>query len=1010
MKKKVYGTITIAFIYFFSTAQNAYWQQQVDYKIEVALNDSLHELDGFVTIQYKNNSPENLNCIYFHLWPNAYKNQTSALAKQMLENGKTKFWYSKPYQRGYMDSLNFKVNAEACQWKYDSSTTEICKLILNQPLPSGESIKISTPFHVKLPETFSRLGHIGQSYQITQWYPKPAVFDKYGWHPMPYLDQGEFYSEFGSYDVSITLPENYVVGATGDLQDASEINRMNELAAATEKVTTFSNDGDLSFPKSSVQLKTIHFKQNNIHDFGWFADKRYHVLKGEVELPYSKRKVTTWSLFTNNQAKYWSKAPEYLHDAIYYYSSWIGEYPYAQVTAVDGTISAGSGMEYPNVTVIGEERNAFSLDDVITHEVGHNWFYGMLGTNERDHAWMDEGINSYYENRYLRTKYPNRKVAESLPEGVAKFLDVNQYKHKYLMDLGYQVMARENMDEPVEQTSSRFTDINYGIIVYGKTMLIFDYLEAYLGTLKFDTVMKKYFTQWQYKHPQPENIRKVFEDETGKDLSWFFDDLIKTKKKIDYKIVKATREKCAKSFTGNCLEVQLRNTGDVYSPVLISEMKNDSVLQTHVLEGFKRDTTFNLYGIETNRIQIDPLFQIPEINRKNNTYKLNKIAHRFEKFRLQFIGSIENSNRTQMLFAPYLAWNNYDKTQVGLAFYSPFLPAQKFSYLLVPAVGTASKQFIGFGKLNYNFYPDNLQQFTVGVSAKRFSYLLFPQNMMFNKVEPHISIELKKKNSRSPYTHSLNMRSAVIWLDWLNFENKKKETQRYYVNEIKYRMERNTTLHPFNVQVTFQQGNSFAGLWAEGNFKISYKQHNQEMRIRVFAGGFPLYLKSSSDISSPLPKLYLSYVTDNNFAYWLQKDYMFDENYLDRNGRDKYLGRQVSTLGAGFHSFTNFGATNKFMSAVNISSSIYKFIPIHPFLSAAVLLNDNKKMQFAAEFGLSAVLVKDMIEIHLPLATTKNISDSQKINGINKWYQKFTFTLKLQLQKPVSLIRQFAGL
>jgi len=982
----------------FSFSQTAYWQQQTDYKIEVTLNDTLHELNGFVTIDYKNNSPQTLDYIYFHLWPNAYQNQATPFAKQQLENGDTKFWFSKPSQKGYMNKLDFKANAEVCKAEMDTGSIEICKVFLNQPLKTGETVRISTPFHVKLPETFSRLGHVGQSYQITQWYPKPAVFDKYGWHPISYLDQGEFYSEFGSFDVSITLPKNYVVGATGDLQNAEEMKWLDSLAETTKRIDAYAPD--LSFPASSKETKTLRYTQKNIHDFGWFADKRYHVLKGEVELPYSKKKVTTWSLFTNRQANLWNKAPEYLHDAIYYYSLWIGEYPYSQVTAVDGALSAGGGMEYPNVTVIGEERSAFSLDEVITHEVGHNWFYGMLGSNEREHSWMDEGINSYYEYRYIRTKYPDRKFVGRFPAGIAKSFDLLQYKHKYMMDLGYQFMARENRDEPLEQNASEFTKFNYGVCVYGKSMLIFDYLEAYLGTEKFDAIMKKYFVEWQYKHPQPEDIRRVFEEETGKDLSWFFDDLIKTKKKIDYKI--GNRENNPNSF-------MLKNTGNVVSPVSVSLLKKDSVIRTVWIDGFagKKNIEVNTEG--GDRVQIDPLLQIPEINRRNNTYKLNKLAHRFEKLRFQFLGSVENPNRTQVFWTPYIGWNNYDKFQIGLALYNSLLPARKFNYLLVPIFGTGSKQFNCFGRINYNFYPENLQRFTVGVFTKRFSYILFPQPLLFSKVEPYINIEFKNKKSRSPYVHTLNMRSMIAWLDWIRFDTKKKETQHYFVNEAKYRMERNTTLHPMSFQVTLREGNKFANISAEVNALISYKRKGEGFFIRVFAGGFLVNSKSTSDISAPNPKFYLSMSSTNTFAYWLQKDYMFDENFLDRNGRDPNLGRQVAKTDGAFHSFTTFGATNKFLMSVNLTSSTHRFFPINPFVNAAFIVSDLNKPQLAAEFGLSAIILRDMIEIHLPLVTTKNISDNQKILGINKWYQKFSFTLKFQLQKPIEYIRRFIG-
>ncbi|MCK7473948.1 MAG: hypothetical protein MZV49_11405 [Rhodopseudomonas palustris] len=192
-------------------------------------------------IEYINNSPNELEYIYFHLWPNAYKNGETALAKQ---KGKFNNWHEYESMIGYIDSLDFKINGQSAKWEIDSKHIDIRKLILNNPLKPGEKIKITTPFYVKIPYcTISRLGHGGQSYQITQWYPKPAVYDKYGWHQFPYLNMGEFYSEFGSFDVSITLPQNYVVGATGDLQNPEELIWLDELAKRTAEIKDFDKKG-----------------------------------------------------------------------------------------------------------------------------------------------------------------------------------------------------------------------------------------------------------------------------------------------------------------------------------------------------------------------------------------------------------------------------------------------------------------------------------------------------------------------------------------------------------------------------------------------------------------------------------------------------------------------------------------------------------------------------------------------------------------------------------------------
>ncbi|MCR9174246.1 MAG: M1 family metallopeptidase, partial [bacterium] len=380
--------LTLFFLLITSAAfAQDYWQQEVNYNINVKLDDENHVLTAFEEFEYVNNSPDVLDTIYMHIWPNAYKNGETALAQQQYKNKKQTLVYGDDSKKGYIDSLDFKVDGKTVTWALHPEFIDVCYLVLNAPLQPGKSLVVSTPFRVKIPSgSISRLGHIKQSYQITQWYPKPAVYDKNGWNAFPYLNQGEFYSEYGSFDVSITLPENYVVGATGDLQTASEIkflnNRADSTAANIAQGTNYTEFGEVTerngFPASSQTMKTIRYTQKNVHDFAWFADKRFNVLKSEVKLPHSGRMVTSWAMYTESEANLWIKASEYLNDAVYYYSLWNGDYPYNNVTAVDGTISAGGGMEYPNVTVIGKSGSAYQLEVVIVHEVGHNWFYGQL--------------------------------------------------------------------------------------------------------------------------------------------------------------------------------------------------------------------------------------------------------------------------------------------------------------------------------------------------------------------------------------------------------------------------------------------------------------------------------------------------------------------------------------------------------------------------------------------------------------------------------------------------------
>jgi len=350
---KIEFTLLINILFISSVCSQEYFQQTVNYRINVRLDDVKNQLFANETIEYTNNSPDTLNFIYFHLWPNAYKNNNTAFAKQTFENGNTDFYFSKESDKGYIDSLDFKVDGEKIKWELDPIYIDICKLYLNKPLKAGETITITTPFYIKIPKIFSRMGHYKQSYQISQWYPKPAVYDKYGWHQMPYLNQGEFYSEFGSFNVLITVPRNYVVAATGNLLNIDEKEWINKKAEETEQIQNF-DEQDMSFPPSDSLTKSLRFIEKNIHDFAWFADKRYRILKSQVELPGSKHKVNTWVYFFNAQSAQWKNALEYVNDAIKYYSLWYGEYPYNNCTSVLGSLPVGGGMEYPTINIIGD--------------------------------------------------------------------------------------------------------------------------------------------------------------------------------------------------------------------------------------------------------------------------------------------------------------------------------------------------------------------------------------------------------------------------------------------------------------------------------------------------------------------------------------------------------------------------------------------------------------------------------------------------------------------------------
>jgi hypothetical protein len=276
------------------------FQQRVDHTITVRLDDTSHVLHGHEEMRYTNNSGVALDTLWMHLWPNAYAAPNTALDKQLVRMGELDLHFATPAERGGIDSLAFRDgNGTPLAWGYHAQHGDIAWVRLATPVLPGGTTTLLTPFRVKIPDgKFSRLGHTGQAYHITQWFPKPAVFDTSGWHVMPYLTQGEFFCEFGSYDVSITLPANYVVGATGVLQNEQERALMDRMASPEWRYPEPINDPRTGkprhsdFPVSSTEWKTLRYVQDNVHDFAWFADKRFRVRKDVATLPDSKRSVT----------------------------------------------------------------------------------------------------------------------------------------------------------------------------------------------------------------------------------------------------------------------------------------------------------------------------------------------------------------------------------------------------------------------------------------------------------------------------------------------------------------------------------------------------------------------------------------------------------------------------------------------------------------------------------------------------------------------------------------------
>ena len=832
--------------------EKIYFQQEVNYEIDVVLNDDNHTLSAYEKIKYKNNSPDELSFLWFHIWPNAYKDDSTAYAKQAGPN--SRFAKSDSIDRGFIDSLDFRVDGRKIDWSYHPEWIDVVKLNLANILKPNETITIETPFFVKLPgEVFSRLGHTGKHYEITQWYPKPAVYDKKGWHPMPYLNQGEFYSEFGTFDVRITLPKDYKVMATGDLVDGESeylwleglTSKTDSLNSLTEKeLKKWINENQKSKPKKGIDVnvgesddnsskktisvslgvsrvsaeastqesytpesKTLHFRQKNVHDFAWFADKNWLVQKGELTLQNRSEPITLWSFYLPKNAELWRNSIEYLHDSGYWFSKYYGDYPYNHITAVDGDLSAGGGMEYPNITVIASMPSKDLLEMVIMHEVGHNWFYGIIGTNERYFTWMDEGLNDYSNIRYWQDKYKDtdeRFVLIPLIQdkiGIAKSL-----KYSWgLSYLSYASSAKSEKAQPLNLKADEYTPENYGLN-YSKTGVFTRFLHHYLGENKMDEVMQKYYQKWKYKHPYPEDFRAVFEDNINKDLSWYFNGALKTTEYIDFSI----RKKGAKYI--------ITNHGTMNSPVeVVFYDKDKNEIDRTWIE--KIDAEIDIPAPDGARYAIiDPDEHMPDIKRENNSTKSSIKFHWVWDQPTYFDHDIN--------FLPWFNANYYNGLSTGLMFYKGGAPGYSGTTALETMWDLKNKKPVGKIYKSFNFDENIFNE----------------SSLQFNGMRLHGNTGGKVVyNGRvsNESTHDFTALASHNVIEAAALDSNLYSSGSFTISSLQYGFSKdiNGLINDVSFKSGIMIGNNFSKSWIEGKTKIN-PHKNIDFNMRGWAGDF----------------------------------------------------------------------------------------------------------------------------------------------------------------------------
>ena len=591
-------------------AQNntAYWQQHADYRMNVDMNVKNFQYTGDQELVYTNNSPDTLTRVFYHLFFNAFQpgSEMDVRSRTISDPDPRvgdRISNLSPAQQGYLKVNSLTRNGKELTYEEVGTVLEV---ELDKPILPGEKATFNMKFSGQVPEQIRRSGRNsseGVALSMTQWYPKMAEYDFQGWHADPYIGR-EFHGVWGDFDVKLSIDKSYTVGATGVLQNPNEIGH----GYQDEEVKVKNNKGD---------KHTWHFKAEKVHDFSWAADPEYI---------HDKRTAADGTvlhfLYKDNPEikENWKNLQPKTEELLLFFNEHIGPYPWPQYSVIQG---GDGGMEYAMLTLITGERNFGSLVGVTAHEMAHAWFQHLMATNESIHEWMDEGFTSYISSMAMN------KVMNQNKE--------NPFEGAYN---SYNRLATSGVEQPQSTHADRYEyNAAYGASAYSKGEVFLAQLGYIIGEENLQKTLKRYYNDWKFKHPTPNDFIRVAEKVSGAELDWYLRDWTETTNTIDYAVKNVQEEATGTQVTLERLglmpmpvEVTVNYTNGksklVYIPLQMMRWEKSFSGDNNVTVKDDWAWAYPTYTFsleeplsEISSIEIDSSQLMADINRDNNSFQ-----------------------------------------------------------------------------------------------------------------------------------------------------------------------------------------------------------------------------------------------------------------------------------------------------------------------------------------------------------------------------------------------------
>ena len=913
--------------------------QQNSIAIKSTLNIDTDELLVQQEIVFYNTSDSTLTNIYLHNWANSFRDRKTPLSKRFIKDYKKNLYFSTEKNLGRTTIKNLTINHETTDFIEVKNKADILNISLKKSLKPNDSVQISITYIVKIPNAkFTSYGKTKEGYHLRFWYITPVVYNN-DWQLMSNLNIDDLYESGTDFTIEINIPKEYILESNLYQYETAKENVTNYYLVGKNKT-----DIILGINKNK-QLKTFKTKKTTVYT---------NVLNDDID------DVTTIDILSRE---------------LLFIEKYLGKYPHKEIYIDKITQSKNPvyGLsQLPNF--LRPLSDSFKWDVTMFKALSRKYIENTLLLNKRKDYWFSDGLQNYLMLEYIQEFYPDTKLLGNLSDKwfIKNFhISKQGFNDKY--PIVYQFISRKFLDQALVTSADSLSNFNRKIANKYKAGLGFRYLKGFLGDSILNSSIKEFYQKNQTKIVSSSEFQRILSSKTEKDIDWFFNDYIKTNKKIDYTIDHVNIKK-------DSVEITIKNRRNITTPVLLYGLKDKEIKYKKWFTNIKTSKTVTIPKRDFNKVALNYENIYPELNTLDNWASLeDKIFNKPLKFTL--IKDIQNPYYTQVFYQPEVSYNFYNGLILGVKLHNKPLIKRNFEFKLAPSYATKSSTVIGNFSVLYNQYFEKtkIQKIMYGISGQTLDYA---PNLSYKSLVPFANIIFKRKSLRDATSEFITAKLVHIDKEIAATEIKT-DKDNYSVFNVSYNYINPDIIKKFRYNFSLEVAEKFSKATVDLRFR-SLATSDTQLDFRFFAGAF-LSNKTEGD--------YFSFGLDR------ANDYLFQLNYLGRSEDTGFFSQQYITAEGGFKSVLPTRFANQYMFAFNSSFGLWKWMEFYN--DVAFLKNKNNPIYFGYNNGIRFNFVHNILEVYFPLYSNNGWEISQE-----GYPQKIRFTLTADLNSIYNFFRR----